>query len=84
MFKFETFCAELGRKHLELQAGTLCENKLRITPIFLQQFFNVLYLAVICAKFEKNVDSTSFSRELPERHLSLTRSSELRQGFDNS
>ena len=35
-------------------------------PIFLLQYMNVLYLADICVKFEKNLDSTSFSRELPQ------------------
>ena len=36
-------------------------------PIFLLQFFNVLYMAVnYCAKFEKNLESISFLRELPQ------------------
>ena len=34
-------------------------------PIFLLQFFNVLDMADICAKFEKNLDFTPFSNELP-------------------
>ena len=33
-------------------------------PIFLLQFLNVLYMADFCAKFEKNLYGTSFSREL--------------------
>ena len=33
-------------------------------PIFLLQFLNVLYMAGICVKFEKNLDSTSFSSDL--------------------
>ena len=34
-------------------------------PIFLLQLMNVLNMADICVKLEKNLDSTSFSRELP-------------------
>ena len=34
-------------------------------PIFLFLFLNVLYMAGICAKFEKHLDMTSFPRELP-------------------
>ena len=33
-------------------------------PIFLLQFLNVLYMAGICVKFEKNLDSTSFSSDI--------------------
>ena len=40
--------------------GTQGENK-HVDPIFLLQFSNVLYIADICAKFEKNHDCTSFS-----------------------
>ena len=40
--------------------GTRGENK-HVDPIFLLQFSNVLYMADICAKFEKNDDCTSFS-----------------------
>ena len=32
-------------------------------PIFLLQFFNVLYMSDICAELERNLDSASFSRE---------------------
>ena len=34
-------------------------------PIFLFLFLNVLYMAGICAKFEKHLDMTSFPRALP-------------------
>ena len=44
--------------------GTQGENK-HFDPIYLLQFLNVLCMVDICAKFEKNLDSTSFSRELP-------------------
>ena len=48
--------------------GMQGENK-HSDPIFLLQFLNVLFtgtnMADICAKFEKNLDSTLFSRELP-------------------
>ena len=44
--------------------GTHSENK-HSDPIFLLQFLIVLYMADNCAKFERNLDSTSFSRELP-------------------
>ena len=44
--------------------GTQGKNK-HGDPIFLLQFMNVLYMVDICVKFEKNLDSTSFSRELP-------------------
>ena len=40
--------------------GTQGENK-HVDPIFLLQFSNVLYMADICAKFEKNHDGRSFS-----------------------
>ena len=33
--------------------------------IFLFLFLNVLYMAGICAKFEKHLNMTSFPRELP-------------------
>ena len=33
--------------------------------IFFLPFFSVLCMKVSCAKFEKNLDSTSFSSELP-------------------
>ena len=39
-------------------------KKKHTDPIFLRQIFNVLYMAVNWAKFEKNLDSTSFLREL--------------------
>ena len=39
---------------------TQAENK-HVDPIFLLQFSNVLYMAEICAKFDKNHDCTSFS-----------------------
>ena len=32
-------------------------------PIFLLQFLNVLYMAGICVKFEKNLDGASFSSD---------------------
>ena len=39
-------------------------------PIFLLQFFNVLYMAVTyCAKFEKNLESRSFSSAKFEKNL---------------
>ena len=44
--------------------GTQGKNK-HGDPILLLQFMNVLYMVDICVKFEKNLDSTSFSRELP-------------------
>ena len=44
--------------------STQGENK-HGNPIFLLQFLNVLYMADICAKFEKHLDGTSFSSELP-------------------
>ena len=44
--------------------GTLGKNN-HGDPIFLLQSLNVLYMADICAKFEKNLGSTPFSRELP-------------------
>ena len=44
--------------------STLGENK-QGDPIFLLQFLNVLYMADICAKFEKTLDGISFSSELP-------------------
>ena len=47
MFKFGTFCAELGRKHLELHAGTLGEIKLRITPSFYNSF-SMSYIWLSC------------------------------------
>ena len=40
--------------------GTQGENKY-VDPIFLLQFSIVLYMAEICAKFEKNHDCTPFS-----------------------
>ena len=44
--------------------GTQGENKPG-DPIFLLQVLNVLYMAVIWAKFEKNLGITSFYREFP-------------------
>ena len=44
--------------------GTQGKNK-HSDPISLLQFMNVLYMVDIFVKFEKNLDSTSFSRELP-------------------
>ena len=44
--------------------GTQGENK-HGDPNVLSQFLNVLHMADNCAMFEKNLDSTSFSRELP-------------------
>ena len=40
--------------------GAQGENK-HLDPIFLLQFSNALYMADICAKFEKNHDCSSFS-----------------------
>ena len=40
--------------------GTQGENK-NVDLIFLLQFSTVLYMAEICAKFEKNHDCTPFS-----------------------
>ena len=34
-------------------------------PIFLLHFLNVLCMNINCAKFDKNLVGTSFSRELP-------------------
>ena len=44
--------------------GTQGENK-HFDPIYLLQFLNFLRMVDICAKFEKNLDRTSFSREFP-------------------
>ena len=44
--------------------GTQGKNKYS-DPILLLQNMNVLYMVDIFVKFEKNLDSTSFSRELP-------------------
>ena len=41
------------------------ENK-HDDPMFLLPFLNVLCMAINYAKFEKNLDSSSFSRELPK------------------
>ena len=43
--------------------GSQGENKLG-DPIFLLQFINVLCMTFNYAKFEKNLDSTSVSKEL--------------------
>ena len=59
---FRILRAQLGKT----LTGTQGENK-QSDPIFLLQFLNVLYTADYCAKFEKNLGSTSFSRELPEK-----------------
>ena len=42
--------------------GKQGENK-HGNPIFLFLFLNVLYMAGICAKFEKHLDMTSFPRD---------------------
>ena len=44
--------------------GIQRENK-HGDPIFLLHIFNVLCMSINCAKSEKILDSTSFSRELP-------------------
>ena len=43
---------------------TQSENK-QGDPIFLLHFLNVLYMTINSANCEKNLDSRSFSRELP-------------------
>ena len=58
---------QLG-KNTQNYGHTLGQNK-HSDPIFSLQFLNVLYVADICAKFEKNLHSTSFSRELPEKKI---------------
>ena len=60
--RFEHFVLNYREKNI---TRTQDENKLD-DPISLLQFFNVLYVSLNCAKLEKNLDSTSFSRELPE------------------
>ena len=42
--------------------GKQGENK-HGNPIFLFLFLNLLYMAGICAKFEKHLDMTSFPRD---------------------
>ena len=44
--------------------GMQCENKHGDT-IFLLPFFSVLCMNSSCVKFDKNLDSMSFSREVP-------------------
>ena len=57
---FRTFGAELGKNTQNYNhAGKHGD------PIFLLQFLNVLYMAGICAKLEKSLDSKSFLRKLP-------------------
>ena len=56
--------------------GNLQNNK-HVDPIFLLQNFNLLYMAVSWAKFEKKLDSTSFSSELPLLIIGKTMSSEI-------
>ena len=46
-------------------------------PIFLLQSLNELYMADICAKFEKNLDSTSFSSDLYTLRVFTTRFSKV-------
>ena len=58
----KTFPTQLGKT--PRITGTQGKNK-QGDPILLLQFLNVLYMTDICAKFENNLDSTLFSRELP-------------------
>ena len=53
----------LSKKTLRI-TGMQGKNKYG-DPIFLLHFFNVLCTVINCAKFEKKLSSTSFSRELP-------------------
>ena len=46
-------------------------------PTFLLQLLNALYMADICAKFEKNLDSTSFSSDLCTLRVFTTRFSKV-------
>ena len=59
--KFRTLRAQLGKN---TQNYSHTGRKQVGDPIFLLQFLNVLYMADFCAKFEKNLYGTSFSREL--------------------
>ena len=57
---FRTFGAELGKNTQNYN-----HTGKHGDPIFLLQFLNVLYMAGICAKLEKRLDSKSFLRKLP-------------------
>ena len=50
-------------------------------PIFLLQFLNVLYMAGICVKSEKNLDSTPFSSDLYTLRVFTTRFSKVYSQF---
>ena len=57
-FCYKIFRAQRGKLNFRI-TGTQGENKYG-GPYVLLQFINVLYVAVICAKFEKGLDSKSF------------------------
>ena len=57
-FCYKIFRAQRGKLNFRI-TGTQGENKYG-GPYVLLQFINVLYMAVICAKFEKSLDSKSF------------------------
>ena len=55
---------QLSKKHLQI-TGMQGKNK-HGDSIFLLHFFNVLCMAINCAKFQNKFDSRTISRELPE------------------
>ena len=58
MIKFRTLLAQFEKKTLKIK-GMLRENKFG-DLVFLLNFVHVLCMNINCAKFDRNLDSTSF------------------------